>query len=61
MCPGSPGGGKLISPGSEVSNSGASSPYPGKSPMVEFRIGEPPKFLGFGSGSIMHVGHGSGA
>ncbi|KAH0937839.1 LOW QUALITY PROTEIN: hypothetical protein HID58_005300 [Brassica napus] len=44
-----------------VSNSGASSPYPGKSPMVEFRISEPPKFLGFGSGSIMPVGHGSGA
>ena len=72
MCPGSPGGGNLISPGSVVSNSGTSSPYPGKSPMVEFRIGEPPKFLGFehftarkwgsrfGSGSITPVGHGSG-
>ncbi|CDY31903.1 BnaC09g28410D [Brassica napus] len=47
VCPGSPGGGNLISPGSVVSNSGTSSPYPGKSPMVEFRIGEPPKFLGF--------------
>ncbi|CAN6868961.1 unnamed protein product [Brassica oleracea] len=72
VCPGSPGGGNLISPGSVVSNSGTSSPYPGKSPMVEFRIGEPPKFLGFehftarkwgsrfGSGSITPVGHGSG-
>ncbi|KAF8113144.1 hypothetical protein N665_0055s0009 [Sinapis alba] len=73
VCPGSPGGGNLISPGSVVSNSGTSSPYPGKSPTVEFRIGEPPKFLGFehftarkwgsrfGSGSITPVGHGSGA
>ncbi|XP_024011709.1 uncharacterized protein LOC18016366 isoform X2 [Eutrema salsugineum] len=73
VCPGSPGGGNLISPGSVISNSGTSSPYPGKSPMVEFRIGEPPKFLGFehftarkwgsrfGSGSITPVGHGSGA
>lgn len=72
VCPG-PGGGKLISPGSEVSNSGTSSPYPGKSPMVECQIGEPPKFLGFehfrdrkwgsrfSSGSIMPVGHGSEA
>ncbi|CAA0409327.1 unnamed protein product [Arabidopsis thaliana] len=72
VCPGSPGGGNLISPGSVISNSGTSSPYPGKSPMVEFRIGEPPKFLGFehftarkwgsrfGSGSITPVGHGSG-
>ncbi|CAN8244563.1 unnamed protein product [Cochlearia groenlandica] len=72
VCPGSPGGGNLISPGSVISNSGTSSPYPGKSPMVEFRVGEPPKFLGFehftarkwgsrfGSGSITPVGHGSG-
>ncbi|KFK26852.1 hypothetical protein AALP_AA8G301800 [Arabis alpina] len=72
VCPGSPGGGNLISPGSVISNSGTSSPYPGKCPMVEFRIGEPPKFLGFehftarkwgsrfGSGSITPVGHGSG-
>ncbi|CAA7059551.1 unnamed protein product [Microthlaspi erraticum] len=73
VCPGSPGGGNLISPGSVISNSGTSSPYPGKSsPLVEFRIGEPPKFLGFehftarkwgsrfGSGSITPVGHGSG-
>ncbi|CAH2070234.1 unnamed protein product [Thlaspi arvense] len=72
VCPGSPGGGNLISPGSVISNSGTSSPYLGKSPMVEFRIGDPPKFLGFehftarkwgsrfGSGSITPVGYGSG-
>ncbi|KAJ4913163.1 hydroxyproline-rich glycoprotein family protein [Raphanus sativus] len=67
--PGSPGGGNLISPGSVVSNSGASSPYlPGKCSIVEFRVGEPPKFLGFehftarkwgsrfGSGSITPAG-----
>ncbi|KAJ0251322.1 Uncharacterized protein HA466_0122980 [Hirschfeldia incana] len=70
--PGSPGGGNLISPGSVVSNSGASSPYPlGKCSIVEFRIGEPPRFLGFehftarkwgsrfGSGSITPAGQGS--
>lgn len=63
--PGSPGG-NLISPGS-----GTSSPYPGKCSILEFRIGEPPKFLGFehftarkwgsrfGSGSITPAGHGS--
>lgn len=67
--PGSPGGGNLISPGSVVSNSGTSSPYlPGKCSIVEFRVGEPPKFLGFehftarkwgsrfGSGSITPAG-----
>ncbi|KAL0738978.1 hypothetical protein Bca4012_015188 [Brassica carinata] len=65
VCPGSPGG-NLISPGS-----GTSSPYPGKCSIIEFRIGEPPKFLGFehftarkwgsrfGSGSITPAGHGS--
>ncbi|KAG2244720.1 hypothetical protein Bca52824_093452 [Brassica carinata] len=71
--PGSPGGGgNLISPGSVVSNSGTSSPYPpGKCSIIEFRIGEPPKFLGFehftarkwgsrfGSGSITPAGQGS--
>ncbi|CAA0396482.1 unnamed protein product [Arabidopsis thaliana] len=63
--PGSPGG-NLISPGS-----GTSSPYPGKCSIIEFRIGEPPKFLGFehftarkwgsrfGSGSITPAGQGS--
>ncbi|KFK29060.1 hypothetical protein AALP_AA7G083500 [Arabis alpina] len=69
--PGSPGGGNLISPGSVISNSGTSSPYPGKCSIIEFRIGEPPKFLGFehftvrkwgsrfGSGSITPAGQGS--
>ncbi|CAH2077963.1 unnamed protein product, partial [Thlaspi arvense] len=68
--PGSPGG-NLISPGSVISNSGTSSPYPGKCSIIEFRIGEPPKFLGFehftarkwgsrfGSGSITPAGQGS--
>ncbi|CAN7081709.1 unnamed protein product [Brassica oleracea var. botrytis] len=63
--PGSPGG-SLISPGS-----GTSSPYPGKCSIIEFRVGEPPKFLGFehftarkwgsrfGSGSITPAGPGS--
>ncbi|CAA7060268.1 unnamed protein product [Microthlaspi erraticum] len=69
--PASPGGGNLISPGSVISNSGTSSPYPGKCSIIEFRIGEPPKFLGFehftarkwgsrfGSGSITPAGQGS--
>ncbi|XP_010537168.1 PREDICTED: uncharacterized protein LOC104811970 [Tarenaya hassleriana] len=64
-------GGNLISPGSVISNSGTSSPYPVKCPIVEFRAGEPPKLLGFehftarkwgsrfGSGSITPVGQGS--
>ncbi|CAF2071734.1 hypothetical protein Bca4012_088107 [Brassica carinata] len=68
--PGSPGG-NLISPGSVVSNSGTSSPYPGKCSIIEFRVGEPPKFLGFehftarkwgsrfGSGTITPAGQGS--
>lgn len=68
--PGSPGG-NLISPGSVISNSGTCSPYPGKCSIIEFRIGEPPKFLGFehftarkwgsrfGSGSITPAGQGS--
>ncbi|CAN7119310.1 hypothetical protein BRARA_K00185 [Brassica rapa] len=63
--PGSPGG-SLISPGS-----GTSSPYPGKCSIIEFRVGEAPKFLGFehftarkwgsrfGSGSITPAGPGS--
>ncbi|XP_052201723.1 uncharacterized protein LOC127807720 [Diospyros lotus] len=37
----------LISPGSVVSNSGTSSPFPGKPSIIEFRIGEVPKILGF--------------
>ncbi|KAF8027770.1 hypothetical protein BT93_E0633 [Corymbia citriodora subsp. variegata] len=44
--PGSPGG-KFVSPGSTVSNSGTSSPFPGKYPVFGFRIGEAPKLLGF--------------
>ncbi|CAH8337138.1 unnamed protein product [Eruca vesicaria subsp. sativa] len=64
--PGSPGGGNLISPGS-----GASTPYSGKCSIVQFRVGEPPKFLGFehftvrkwgsrfGSGTITPAGQGS--
>ncbi|CAN8325918.1 unnamed protein product [Cochlearia groenlandica] len=47
VCPESP---NLISPGSVISNSGTSSPYQpaaGKCSIIEFRIGEPPKFLGF--------------
>ncbi|KAF8113508.1 hypothetical protein N665_0049s0024 [Sinapis alba] len=50
VCPGSPGGGNLISPSSVVSNSGTSSPYPAR------KWGSR-----FGSGSIKPVGHGSGA
>lgn len=68
--PGSPGG-NLISPGSVVSNSGTSSPFPDKRPIIEFRMGEAPKLIGFehfttrkwgsrlGSGSLTPVGHGS--
>ncbi|KAK4790311.1 hypothetical protein SAY86_017615 [Trapa natans] len=43
---GSPGG-HLKSPGSVVSNSGTSSPFPGKRPIIEYRTGEAPKLLGF--------------
>lgn len=46
LYPGSPGG-QLISPGSIVSNSGTSSPFPGKRPVIKCRIGEAPKLLGF--------------
>ncbi|XP_049394070.1 uncharacterized protein LOC125858357 [Solanum stenotomum] len=68
--PGSPGS-NLVSPGSVVSNSGTSSPFPGKCPIIEFRKGEPPKFLGYehfstrkwgsrvGSGSLTPSGWGS--
>ncbi|KAI4378153.1 hypothetical protein MLD38_015675 [Melastoma candidum] len=44
--PGSPGG-QLISPGSAVSNSGTSSPFPGKHPVVEIRMVEGGKLWGF--------------
>lgn len=43
--PGSPGG-HVKSPGSAVSTSGTSSPFPEKRPVMEFRMGEAPKFLG---------------
>lgn len=68
--PGSPGG-ALISPGSTISNSGTSSPFPDKRPVIEFRVGEVPKFIGYeyfstrnwgsrlGSGSLTPNGWGS--
>ncbi|KAI4340885.1 hypothetical protein MLD38_025680 [Melastoma candidum] len=45
-CLGSPGG-LIISPGSAVSNSGTSSPFLGKHPVVEFRMGEGSRIWGF--------------
>ncbi|KAL2540174.1 hydroxyproline-rich glycoprotein family protein [Abeliophyllum distichum] len=68
--PGSPGG-YSKSPGSAFSTSGTSSPFPDKCPVIEFRIGEAPKFLGYehfsnhkwgsrmGSGSLTPSGCGS--
>ncbi|KAL2556092.1 hydroxyproline-rich glycoprotein family protein [Forsythia ovata] len=44
--PGSPGG-HSKSPGSAFSTSGTSSPFPDKCPVIEFRIGDAPKFLGY--------------
>ncbi|KAE8704702.1 hypothetical protein F3Y22_tig00110446pilonHSYRG00012 [Hibiscus syriacus] len=70
--PGSPGG-NLISPGSVISNSGTSSPFPDRHPILEFRMGEAPKILGFehfttrkwgsrlGSGSLTPDGLGQGS
>ncbi|XVF12531.1 hypothetical protein REPUB_Repub08aG0126300 [Reevesia pubescens] len=70
--PGSPGG-NLISPGSAISNSGTSSPFPDRRPILEFRTGEAPKILGFehfttqkwssrlGSGSLTPDGLGQGS
>lgn len=70
LYPGSPGG-YLISPGSTIPNSGTSSPFPDKQPIIEFRVGETPKFLGYeyfsaqkwgsrlGSGSLTPNGLGS--
>ncbi|BFG23371.1 hypothetical protein CerSpe_096450 [Prunus speciosa] len=70
--PGSPGG-NLISPGSAVSNSGTSSPFPDRHPVLEFRMGEAPKLFGFdhfttrkwgsrlGSGSLTPDGVGLGS
>ncbi|KAI3471153.1 hypothetical protein Pfo_027816 [Paulownia fortunei] len=68
--PGSPGG-HIKSPGSAMSTSGTSSPFPDKRPIMEFRMGEAPKFLGYehfpnykwdsrvGSGSLTPNGWGS--
>lgn len=68
--PGSPGG-HIKSPGSAFSTSGTSSPFPDKRPIIEFRAGEVPKFLGYehipsykwdsrvGSGSLTPNGWGS--
>uniref|UniRef100_A0A5B7AGT7 Hydroxyproline-rich glycoprotein family protein n=1 Tax=Davidia involucrata TaxID=16924 RepID=A0A5B7AGT7_DAVIN len=46
LYPGSPFG-HLISPGSAISNSGTSTPFPDKRPIIEFRIGDAPKLLGY--------------
>ncbi|KAL5567959.1 hypothetical protein UlMin_024534 [Ulmus minor] len=70
--PGSPGG-HLISPGSVISNSGTSSPFPDRHPVLGFRIAEAPRVLGFehfntrkwgsrlGSGSLTPDGVGLGS
>ncbi|XP_031281064.1 uncharacterized protein LOC116139544 isoform X2 [Pistacia vera] len=72
LYPGSPGG-QLISPGSAISNSGTSSPFPDRLPILEFCMGEAPKLLGFehfttrkwgsrlGSGSLTPDGVGLGS
>ncbi|WCJ36684.1 hydroxyproline-rich glycoprotein family protein [Euphorbia peplus] len=72
MYPGSPGA-QLISPGSVISNSGTSSPFPDRHPILEFRAGEAPKLLGYehftprkwgsrlGSGSLTPDGVGLGS
>ncbi|GAV79323.1 hypothetical protein CFOL_v3_22788 [Cephalotus follicularis] len=69
---GSPDG-RLISPGSAMSTSGASTPFPDRRPILELRIGEAPKLLGFdyytthkwgsrlGSGSLTPDGMGLGS
>ncbi|RDX72622.1 hypothetical protein CR513_47862, partial [Mucuna pruriens] len=70
--PGSPGG-QLISPGSAISTSGTSTPFPDRPPTLEFRKGETPKILGvehfstrrwssrLGSGSVTPDGAGQGS
>ncbi|KAI4351695.1 hypothetical protein L6164_006029 [Bauhinia variegata] len=70
--PGSPGA-QIISPGSAISTSGTSTPFPDKCPILEFRKGETPKVLGFehfsirkwnsrlGSGSLTPDGAGQGS
>ncbi|KAK9291593.1 hypothetical protein L1049_019542 [Liquidambar formosana] len=72
LYPGSPGG-NLISPGSAISNSGTSSPLPDRRAILELRMGEAPKLLGFeyfttlkwgsrlGSGSVTPDGVGLGS
>ncbi|GLT35917.1 hypothetical protein SLA2020_103300 [Shorea laevis] len=72
LYPGSPGA-NLISPGSAISNSGTSTPFPDKRPILEFRMGEAPKIFGFehfttrkwgsrlGSGSLTPDGLGQGS
>ncbi|KAK4749715.1 hypothetical protein SAY87_027164 [Trapa incisa] len=45
LYPGSTGG-RLISSGSVVSNSGPSSPFPGKPHMINHRVGKTPKLVG---------------
>ncbi|XP_044506316.1 uncharacterized protein LOC123225981 [Mangifera indica] len=72
LYPGSPGG-QLISPGSAISNSGTSSPFPDRFPILGFCMGEAPKLLGFehfttqkwgsrlGSGSLTPDGVGLGS
>ncbi|XWS48461.1 hypothetical protein CRYUN_Cryun13aG0079400 [Craigia yunnanensis] len=69
--PGSPGG-NIISPGSAISNSGTSSPFPDRRPILEFHGGAP-KISGFehfttrkcgsrlGSGSLTPDGLGQGS
>lgn len=68
--PGSPGG-YIISPGSTIPNSGTSSPFPDKQPIIKFRVEEIPNFLGYeyfssqkwgsrlGSGTLTPSGLGS--
>ncbi|XP_020239967.1 uncharacterized protein LOC109818848 [Cajanus cajan] len=70
--PGSPGG-QLISPGSAISTSGTSTPFPDRPPTLEFHKGETPKILGvehfstrrwssrLGSGSLTPDGAGQGS
>lgn len=72
LYPGSPGG-NLISPGSAISNSGTSTPFPDKRHILEIRMGEAPKIFGFehfttrkwgsrlGSGSLTPDGLGQGS
>lgn len=72
LYPGSPGG-QLISPGSVVSYSGTSSPFPDRHPILDFSAAAAPKLLGFehfttrkwgsrlGSGSVTPDGVGIGS